>query len=206
LVENKEIVTSDIRTNTIKQELYPYIYNNGIHALTNTSTGSLYASNGLAQLYKYLDIEAENIVTGWTPAPEDVGLSTDVVQHFLFHIQEYIFDNYATLVSKYGGNNANNYDKCLALLNQSETYIYLDYEAYYDNKSEHKVLKDKLLPNLFYKDKEEKLCYDYSISIGELDKVDMYIHQFYLSIIPDIDYITVGSSFEAEMLIKEEEV
>lgn len=197
-----KIKKETVRTNNIRKELYPYIFNNGIHALANTSTGSLYVGNGLAQLYKYLDLEASNIVTGWTPAPEDIGLSTDTVQHFLFHIQEYVYDNYPHLLSKYGGKNANNYDKCLDLLNKSETYIYLDYEAYYNGTVEHKVLEDKLLPEMFVKDADEKLCYNYSISIGDLDKVDLYIHQFYLQIKPEINYSLIGNSFNAEMFIE----
>lgn len=199
MANKDDIKVDSVRTNTIKQELYSYVYNDGIHALKSTNTGSLYVGNGLAQLYKYLDLEAENIVTGWTPAPEDVGLSTDTTQHFLFHIQDYIFDNYSNLVQKYGAVNANNYDKCLALLNQSETYIYLDYESYSVNGRYQKVLKDKLLPEMFTKDKEGKLCYDYSISIGDLDKVDLYIHQFYLAIIPNIDSTAIGCRLKANM-------
>lgn len=199
---NGDIKKETVRTNTIRRELYPYVFNNGIHALANNDTGSLYVGNGLAQLYKYLDLEASNIVTGWTPAPEDIGLSTDTVQHFLFHIQDYIFDNYPHLLSKYGGVNANNYTKCLDLVNKSESYIYLDYEAYYNGTVEHKVLKDTLLPDLFVKDESEKLCYNYSISIGDLDKVDLYIHQFYLNIKPEIQYSLIGNSFNAQMLIE----
>lgn len=200
MVEDK--VKSNIRTNSIKQKLYPYVYNNGIHALTTNDTGSLYVGNGLAQLYKYLDIEAANVIEGWTPAPEDIGLSTDTVQHFLFHIQDYIFDNYSHLVSKYGGN-GNYYDKCLALLNQSETYIYLDYEVIYDGKKEHFVTKDKVVPDMFTKDKLGKLCYDYSISVGDLDNVDMYIHEFYLGIVPNLTYNTMGNRLDIDMFIQQ---
>lgn len=195
----------DIRTNTIKRELYPYIYNDGVHALNTNSTGSLYVGNGLAQLYKYLDLEASNVVTGWTPAPEDIGLSTDTVQHFLFHIEDYIYDNYPTLVSKYGGVNANTYNKCLALINKSETYIYLDYEAYYNGTVEHKIIKDNLLPQMFTTDNSGKLCYNYSIGIGDLDNVELYIHQFYLAIKPDIKVNTVGSSIGVNMFIDTKE-
>lgn len=200
---DKTIVKPTVRTNTIKRELYPYTLNNGIHAINSTSTGSLYLGNGLAQLFKYLDIEASNVAEGWTPAPEDIGLSVNTEQHFLFHLQDYIMDNYSTLVSNYGSVNGNNYDKCLALINQSEAYIYLDYEAYSDGKKEHKVVKDKLLPAMFTTDKAGKLCYDYSISVGDLDKVDMYIHQFYLAIIPRLNYSTLGCRAGIEMFIQQ---
>lgn len=197
-------VVDSVRTNSIKQELFPYVYNDGIHALKNTSTGSLYVGNGLAQLYKYLDLEASNVVTGWTPAPEDVGLSTDTVQHFLFHIQDYVFDNFSRLVNKYGAINANNYDKCLALLNQSETYFYLDYESYFKvdgkNKHNHKVLKDPLLPQMFTTDKAGKLCYDYSIATDT--DADIYIHQFYLAIVPHVTFSTMGCRIDADMEVQ----
>lgn len=203
MAERDKIEVSSVRTNDIKQELYPYVYNDGIHALTNTSTGSLYVGNGLAQLYKYLDLEASNVATGWTPAPEDVGLSTDTTQHFLFHIQDYIYDNYGNLVSKYGAINANNYDKCLALINQSETYIYLDYESYAvidgKNNAVHKVLKDPLLPQMFVT-KGGKLCYDYSIST--ITDANVYIHQFYLAIIPKVDFSTVGCRINSEIEVE----
>lgn len=205
MASSKEIKVNTDRANNIERQLFPYFYNDGIHALASTSTGSLYVGNGLAQLYKYLDIESANVSEGWTPAPEDVGLSTTTVQHFIFHIQDYIFDNYAHLVHRYGAVNGNNYDKCLALVNQSDSYIYLDYDAYYNGKVEHKVLHDTLLPALFFKDNAEKLCYDYNISIGDLDKVDMYIHQFYLSITPQIYYNTVGCSIGADMSIEMED-
>lgn len=202
MAKKDNIVSDNIRTNTIKRELYPYTFNNGIHALSSTNTGSLYVGNGLAQLYKYLDLEASNIITGWTPAPEDIGLSTDTVQHFIFHIQDYIYDYYSVLVSKYGAVNGNHYNKCLALINQSDSYIYLDYEAYYNGIKEQKVLKDKLIPEMFFTDKAGNLCYDYSIGVGDLDKVDIYIHQFYLAVIPRLDYSTVGCSIKAETLIE----
>ena len=197
-------VVDSVRTNSIKQELFPYVYNDGIHALKNTSTGSLYVGNGLAQLYKYLDLEASNVVTGWTPAPEDVGLSTDTVQHFLFHIQDYIFDNYSHFVSKYCAVNANNNDKCLALLNQSETYFYLDYDSYFKadgtNKHYHKVLKDPLLPQMFTTDKAGKLCYDYNIATDT--DADIYIHQFYLAIVPHVTFSTMGCRIDADMEVQ----